>query len=70
MRHNYLKDITPYEEKREGANAPSMGEYLQAFLAYLGRPKTVFDFKDRSVFIILLIILIIALQKVVEMLVD
>ncbi len=45
-------------------------EYLQAFLDYLRRPKTVFDFKDRLKAVILLTVIIIILQKVVEMLTD
>ncbi len=40
------------------------------FLAYLNKPKTVFDFKDRTKFIILLAIIIILLQKVVEIIAD
>lgn len=45
-------------------------EYVQAFLDYLRRPKTVFDFKDRTKALILLAVIIIILQKVVEMLLD
>lgn len=41
-------------------------EYLQAFSEYLRRPKTIFDFKDRTKGLVLLITLIILLQKVVE----
>lgn len=45
-------------------------EYVQAFLDYLRRPKTVFDFKDRTKAVLLLAVIIIILQTVVEMLLD
>lgn len=45
-------------------------EYLQAFLDYLRRPKTVFDLKDRAKAALLLTIIIIILQMVVEKLSD
>ena len=45
-------------------------EYIQAFLDYLGRPKTVFDIKDRFKAALLLVAIIIVLQKVVQMLTD
>ena len=45
-------------------------EYLQAFLDYLRRPKTVFDIKDRFKAALLLVAIIIVLQKVVQMLAD
>lgn len=45
-------------------------EYFVAFLDYLRRPKTVFDLKDRTKALILLITIIIILQKVVEILTD
>ena len=48
----------------------SYKEYWQAFLEYLGRPKTIFDIKDRLKALVLLCIIIIILQKVVEMLAD
>lgn len=49
---------------------PKFKDYLQAFSDYLRRPKTVFDFKDRTKGILLLIAIIILLQKVVQMLSD
>lgn len=55
--------------KRE-AKPPTFKDYLQAFSDYLRRPKTVFDFKDRTKGILLLIAIIILLQKVVQMLSD
>lgn len=49
---------------------PTLHDYLEAFLEFLRRPKTVFDLKDRTKGIILLIAIIIMLQKVVQMLSD
>ena len=49
---------------------PTFKDYLQAFSDYLRRPKTVFDVKDRTKGILLLIAIIILLQKVVQMLSD
>ncbi len=45
-------------------------EYVQAFLDYLRRPKTIFDIKDRLKALLLLVLIIIVLQKVVQMLTD
>ncbi len=53
------------EEKDKTSNT-TYKEYLQAFLDYLRRPKTVFDFKDRTKALILLALIIIVLQKLVE----
>lgn len=55
--------------KRE-PKTPTFKDYLQAFSDYLRRPKTVFDVKDRTKGILLLIAIIILLQKVVQMLSD
>ena len=55
--------------KRE-PKPPTFKYYLQAFSDYLRRPKTVFDVKDRTKGILLLIAIIILLQKVVQMLSD
>lgn len=49
---------------------PTLSDYMEAFLEFLRRPKTVFDLKDRTKGIILLIAIIILLQKVVQMLSD
>ena len=49
---------------------PTFKDYLEAFSDFLRRPKTVFDLKDRTKGLILLITIIIVLQKVVEMLSD
>lgn len=55
--------------KRE-SKPPTFKDYLQAFSDYLRSPKTVFDVKDRTKGILLLIAIIILLQKVVQMLSD
>ncbi len=55
--------------KRE-PKPPTIKDYLQAFSDFLRRPKTVFDIKDRTKGLILLIAIIIMLQKVVQMLSD
>ncbi|WP_405379483.1 hypothetical protein [Phascolarctobacterium sp.] len=64
MRKNYLRDLP--DGRPPHKNKASLHDYLQAFLDFLRRPKTVFDFKDRSRFVLLLIVIIILLQKVVE----
>lgn len=65
---NYLKNI-PGDCRRQKKSA-SICEYVQAFLDFLRRPKTIFDLKDRLRFALLLIAVIILLQKVVELLCD
>lgn len=55
--------------KRE-AKPPTIKDYFQALSDFLRRPKTVFDIKDRTKGLILLIAIIIMLQKVVQMLSD
>lgn len=65
---NYLNDH-PGDCRRQKKSA-SIREYVQAFLEFLRRPKTVFDLKDRARFVLLLIAVIILLQKVVELLSD
>lgn len=55
--------------KRE-PKPPTFKDYCRAFSDYLRRPKTVFDVKDRTKGILLLIAIIILLQKVVQMLSD
>lgn len=49
---------------------PTIHDYIEAFLDFLRRPKTIFDLKDRTKGLILLVAIIIVLQKVVEMLTD
>lgn len=53
---------------RDKSPKTSYSEYVKAFLEYLRRPKTVYDFQDRLKCIILLIVIIISLQKVVRLL--
>ncbi|WP_303167186.1 hypothetical protein [Phascolarctobacterium sp.] len=65
---NYLNDY-PGDNNRH-SNKSSVSEYVQAFLDFLRRPKTVFDLKDRLRLALLLIAVIILLQKVVELLCD
>ena len=55
--------------KRE-PKTPTIKDYFQALSDFLRRPKTVFDIKDRTKGLILLIAIIIMLQKVVQMLSD
>ncbi len=55
---------------REKLHKTDKKEYLQAFLDYLRRPKTVFDLKDRAKAAVLLAVIIIILQMVVEKLSD
>ena len=45
---------------------PTYKEYMQAFLDYLRRPKTVFDLKDRAKAAAIIGLVIIILQMVVE----
>ncbi len=65
---NQLKDLSGGSRREK--NTASLGEYAQAFLVYLRRPKTVFDLCDRARLLALLIIVIILLQKVVQLLSD
>lgn len=58
------------DNKKYDGHKATYNEYWQAFLEYLGRPKTVFDLKDRLKALLLLCLIIIILQKVVEMLGD
>ena len=67
MSKNYCSE---HEVKQNITKKVTCHEKMQAFLDYLRRPKTVFDFKDRTKGILLLIAIIILLQKVVQMLSD
>ncbi|MDO4177719.1 MAG: hypothetical protein Q4D21_00885 [Phascolarctobacterium sp.] len=51
-------------------NQSLLAQYVEAFLDYLRRPKTVFDLKDRTKALIILVFIIILLQKVVEFFLD
>ena len=64
-RKNYLQDM-PSCKRTEQKHISSYREYLQAVLAFLRKPKTRFDLRDRSMLVLLLVLVIILLQKVVE----
>lgn len=68
-KQNYLKDLIP-EKLNKLNKKPTYKEYLMGFINYLKKPKTIFDFYDRTKLIILLIVIIILLQKVVEIIAD
>ena len=53
-------------EKNNSPHKPTYKEYMQAFLDYLRRPKTVFDLKDRAEAAALIGLVIIIVQMVVE----
>ncbi len=53
-------------EKNISPHKPTYKEYMQAFLDYLRRPKTVFDLKDRAKAAAIIGLVIIILQMVVE----
>ena len=64
-RKNYLRDM-PSCKRTEQKHISSYREYLQTGLAFLRKPKTRFDLRDRSILVLLLVLVIILLQKVVE----
>ena len=64
-RKNYLQDM-PSCKRTEQKHISSYREYLQAGLAFLRKSKTRFDLRDRSMLVLLLVLVIILLQKVVE----
>ena len=64
-RKNYLRDIEPCKHKNEKHNV-SLSEYWQAMLAFLRKPKTRFDLRERALLLVLLVSVIILLQMVVE----
>ena len=64
-RKNYLRDM-PSCKRAEQKHISSYREYLQAGLAFLRKPKTRFDLRDRSILLLLMVLAIILLQKVVE----
>ncbi|MBQ9763965.1 MAG: hypothetical protein IJV92_06370 [Phascolarctobacterium sp.] len=57
-------------KKNNSAHKPTYKEYMQAFLDYLGRPKTVFDLKDRAKAAAIIGAVIILVQMVVEKLIN
>ena len=64
-RKNYLQDM-PSCKRTEQKHISSYREYIQAGLAFLRKPKTRFDLRDRSILLLLMVLAIILLQKVVE----
>ncbi|MGM9570123.1 MAG: hypothetical protein ACI3XC_08580 [Phascolarctobacterium sp.] len=65
MRKNYLREMEPSQDKKHRGKA-SCQDYWQALKAFLRKPKTLFDLKDRSILVIVMLAVIILLQKVVE----
>ncbi|MGM9520230.1 MAG: hypothetical protein ACI3WS_06095 [Phascolarctobacterium sp.] len=65
MRKNYLRDLESSKSEQHSREA-SFLEYWQALKAFLRKPKTLFDLKDRSILLVLMLAVIILLQKVVE----
>ena len=53
-------------QKNNSPHKPTYKEYMQAFLDYLRRPKTVFDLKDRAKAAAIIGLVFIILQMVVE----
>lgn len=53
-------------EKNNSSHETTYREYVQAFLDYLRRPKTVFDLKDRAKAAAIIGLVIIIVQMVVE----
>ena len=53
-------------QKNNSPHKPTYKEYMQAFLDYLRRPKTVFDLKDRAKAAAIIGLVIFILQMVVE----
>lgn len=57
-------------EQNNSSHKSSYKEYMQAFLDYLRRPKTVFDLKDRAKAAAIIGLVIILVQMVVEKLIE
>lgn len=58
------------QNEKETLHKTSYSEYVEAFVAYLKRPKTIFDLKDRAKAAALMGLIIILLQMVVERLIN
>ncbi|WP_298563545.1 hypothetical protein [uncultured Phascolarctobacterium sp.] len=65
MNKNYCGE---HEVKQNAAKKATWHEKMQAFSDYLGRPKTVFDLKDRSKALLLLAAIIIGVQYLLKVL--
>ncbi|WP_293726192.1 hypothetical protein [uncultured Phascolarctobacterium sp.] len=59
-----------HEVKNKQPAQSSWLQKIQAFLAYLRRPKTVFDFKDRTKALLLLAAIILSVQYLVKIFVE
>lgn len=64
MSKNYCSE---HEVKQNIIKKVTWHEKMQAFLDYLRRPKTVFDLKDRTKAIMLLVAIIIGVQHLIEL---
>ena len=51
--------------REERSTVEKMQEFFQAFSEFLGRPKTIFDIKDRLRLLVLLLIIIAALEAAI-----
>ena len=65
-RKNYLRELKSCEQKQHSGRKASLRDYLEALLDFMRKPKTRFDLKDRSILLVLLVLVIIVLQKVVQ----
>ena len=54
------------QPQRAAVSCVTMSSTLQAFLDYLRRPKTVFDLKDRTKALLLLVAIIIGVQYLLK----
>ena len=41
-------------------------DFIQAFLEFLGRPKTIFDLKDRGRLLLILLLIIAAIEGLLD----
>lgn len=63
MSKNYCSE---HEAKQNITKKANWHEKMQAFLDYLRRPKTVFDLKDRTKALLLLVAVIIGVQYLLQ----
>ena len=67
MSKNYCSE---HEAQQKTTKKATWHEKMQAFLDYLRRPKTVFDFKDRTKASLLLAAIIIGVQYLLKWFLD
>ena len=48
--------------REENSILHKIKQFLEAFSEFLGRPKTVFDLKDRGLFLLALLVLFLAIE--------